>query len=50
MSSDINLRVLGGGQLQAAAAALAQYGQPDLEQNWAFMAPEHGTRLENREF
>ena len=35
--------------MSAAAGALALYGQPDLEQKWAFMAPEYGARLENRE-
>jgi len=49
MSAVFNLRVLGGGLLLAAAGALALHGQPDLEQKWAFMAPEYGARLENRE-
>ena len=49
MSAVFNLRVLGGGLLLAAAGALALYGQPDLEQKWAFMAPELAARLENRE-
>jgi len=42
-------QVLGAALLLAAAGALAVYGQPDLEQKWAFMAPEYATRLEYRE-
>jgi rhodanese-related sulfurtransferase len=44
-----NPRVLGAGLLLAASAALALYGQPNLEQKWAFMTPEYGSRLESRE-
>ncbi|MDX1697801.1 MAG: rhodanese-like domain-containing protein [Thiohalobacterales bacterium] len=45
----LNLRVLGAGLLLFAAGSLALYGQPDLDQKWAYMAPEYGTRLEYRE-
>lgn len=42
-------QALGAGLLLAAAGALALHGQPDLEQKWAFMAPEYASRLEFRE-
>jgi len=49
MKARINPRVLGAGFLLAASGALALYGQPDLEQKWAYMAPEYASRLEYRE-
>jgi rhodanese-related sulfurtransferase len=49
MNALFNPRVLGAGFLLAAAGVLALYGQPDLEQKWAFMAPEYASRLEFRE-
>jgi rhodanese-related sulfurtransferase len=35
--------------LLAAAAGLALYGQPDIEQRWELLAPEFQPRLEQRE-
>ena len=49
MKARFRPQVLGAGLLLAAAGALALYGQPDLEQKWAFMAPEYVSRLEYRE-
>ena len=49
MNTPFILRVLGAGVLLAAAGGLALYGQPDLEQKWAFMEPEYASRLEYRE-
>ena len=49
MKALFNPRVLGAGLLLAAAGTLALHGQPDLEQKWAFMAPESASRLEHRE-
>ena len=49
MSAVLKPQVYGAGLLLAAAAALALYGQPDLEQKWNFMAPEYAARLEHRE-
>jgi len=49
MNTPFILRVLGAGVLLAAAGGLALYGQPDLEQKWAFMEPEYAYRLEYRE-
>ncbi len=46
MNALFNLRVLGAGLLLAAAGALALHGQPDLQQKWAFMAPEYQSRLD----
>ena len=46
MSARFKPQVLGAGLLLVAAGALALYGQPDLEQKWAFMAPEYASRLE----
>lgn len=49
MNTRFKPQVLGAGFLLAAAGALALYGQPDLEQKWAFMEPEYASRLEYRE-
>jgi hypothetical protein len=49
MNAVFNLRVLGACLLLAAAGALALHGQPDLQQKWAFMAPEYQSRLDRRE-
>ncbi len=49
MNTLFNPHSLGAAFLLAAAAALALHGQPDLEQKWAFMAPEYGSRLTYRE-
>ena len=42
-------QVLGAVILLAASAALALYGQPDLEQKWQFMAPDFEPRLLERQ-
>ena len=49
MNALFNMRALGAGLLLAAAGALALHGQPDLQQKWAFMAPEYQSRLVYRE-
>ena len=49
MKAVFNLRVIGAGLLLLAAAALALHGQPDLDQKWAYLAPEYGSRLAYRE-
>ena len=41
-------QILGAGLLLAAALGLVLHGQPDLDEKWAFMAPEYGARLESR--
>jgi len=49
MKVRLSPQVLGAGFLLAASGALALFGQPDLEQKWAYMAPEYASRLEYRE-
>lgn len=49
MKSIFNLRLLGSFILLAASAALAFYGQPDLEEKWRYMAPEFEPRLLSRQ-
>jgi rhodanese-related sulfurtransferase len=44
-----DFRVLGAAGLLFASGALALYGQPDLDQKWAFMAPELEPRLLERQ-
>lgn len=44
-----DIRVAGAALLLAAAAALVLHGQPDLDEKWAYMAPQHGARLASRE-
>ena len=41
--------VLGALALLAAAGGLALYGQPDVEQKWAFLAPEYQPKLDQRQ-
>ena len=45
----LDFRVLGAAALLFASGALALYGQPDLDQKWAFMAPELEPRLLERQ-
>ena len=44
-----DFRVFGAAGLLFASGALALYGQPDLDQKWAFMAPEFEPRLLERQ-
>ena len=41
--------VLAALALLAAAGGLALYGQPDVEQKWAFLAPEYQPKLDQRQ-
>ena len=49
MNRILNLRVLGAALLLLSAAGLAMVGQPDLEDKWAYLAPEYESRLTHRE-
>ncbi len=49
MSRVLKPEIIGAALLLFAAAGLILRGQPDLVKKWEYMAPDYGTRLEQRE-